>query len=254
MRPTVSVWTVIGGICAVISAIAATYEILDRWQRPASGPPSSPESRPAIPVEAPEADGLEPKGADVGASPSPLPQDTAPTEERVPSGQAPAPIASKLEALINRRAVPAGSAPLMAIALDGDARDVELMEAALAQVPSAGMRLVLGFFKPAFRERGFLRAVYDGDMEALTGSGALAAVDRVLVGRVERTCRATGQLDDDLVTCDVRLSFKVVDRHGAVVNAGQVAVPGAGFSEDAARDRAVEMLVEQHGERIVSGE
>ncbi|MFL6200726.1 MAG: hypothetical protein ACJ76J_16245 [Thermoanaerobaculia bacterium] len=141
----------------------------------------------------------------------------------------------------------------MAIALEGDSADVELLEAALAQgVSSAEMRLVPGFFKPAFRERGFLRAVYNGDTEPLSSSGALAAVDRVLVGRVERSCRVTGQFDSDLVTCDVGLYFKIFDRHGAIADAGHVAVAGAGFSEGAARDRAIEMLVQQHGKRIIS--
>ncbi len=143
----------------------------------------------------------------------------------------------------------------MAIALDGDSTDVELLEAALAQgASSAELRLVPGFFKPAFRERGFLRAAYDGDTDALTSSGAFAAVDRILVGRVERACHETGQVDSDLVTCDVGLYFKVIDRHGAIANAGHVAVAGAGFSEDAARDRAVEMLVQQHGKRVISPE
>jgi len=143
----------------------------------------------------------------------------------------------------------------MAIALDGDSSDVEFLETALAQgESSAELRLVPGFFKPAFRERGFLRAAYDGDTETLARSGALAAVDRVLVGRVERSCHATGQIDSDLVTCDVGLYFKVIDRNGAIANAGHVAVAGAGFSEDAARDRAFEMLVQQHGKRVISPE
>jgi len=143
----------------------------------------------------------------------------------------------------------------MAIALDGDSRDVDLMESALAQgVSSAELRLVPGFFKPAFKERGFLRAVYDGDTDPLSRSGALAAVDRILIGRVERACHQTGQVDNDLVTCDVGLYFKVFDQHGAIANAGHVAVAGAGFSEDAARDRAVEMLVQQLGKQIVSRE
>ncbi len=252
MRPGVSVWTVVATICGVIGAIAATFEILDRWQRSASAPPSGSEPPPAVEEEAPE---TTPQGADDGGFPPPLPEDAdgAPPESREPNRQAPEPAASKVESLINYRAVPSGSVPVMAIALDGDSSDVELLEAALAQgASSAELRLVPGFFKPAFRERGFLRAVYDGDTDALTSSGALAAVERILVGRVERSCRKTGQLDSDLATCDVRLYFKVIDRHGAVANAGQFAVAGAGFSEDAARDRAVEMLVQQYGKRIIS--
>jgi hypothetical protein len=233
---------VIGTICAVIGAIAAALEIRDRWQPGPSVPP------PAVEERIPE----QPQG---GASPTPSSGVHTETEIREPHRQAPEPAVSKIEALINYGVVPSGSAPTMAIALDGDSRDVELMEAALAQgVSSAELRLVPGFFKPAFRQRGFLRAVYDGDTEPLTSSGALAAVGRILLGRVERACHATGQIDSDLVTCDVGLFFKVFDRHGAIANTGHVAVAGAGFSEDTARERAVEMLVQQHGRRVISPE
>jgi hypothetical protein len=242
---------VIGTICAVIGAIAATLEILDRWQRPASAP-----SEPRVEVEGglPESDGQASEEAEGVASPTPPPESGVHTETKMPEPhrQAPEPT---VEALINYRAVPSGSVPMMAIALDGDSIDVELMEAALAQVASsAEMRLVPGFFKPAFRERGFLRAVYDGDTETLTSSGALAAVGRILIGRVERSCRATGQFDSDLVTCDVGLYFKIFDRHGAIANTGHFAVAGADFSEGAARDRAIEMLVQQHGKQVISPE
>lgn len=252
MRPGVNVWTVIGTICGVIGAIAATFEILDRWQRPASAPPSGSEPRPVIEGRSPEV--VPPQGADDEGLPS---SDAVrvTTEGHEPRGQAPEPTVSKVESLINYQTVPLGSAPIMAVALDGEAQDVELLEAALAQgVSSAELRLVPGVFKPAFRERGFLRSVYDGDTSALSSSKMPAAVDRYLIGRVERSCRETGQLDSDLVTCDVRLSFKVFDRHGAVANAGHFSVAGAGFSEEAARERAVEMLVQQHGKRVISSE
>jgi hypothetical protein len=248
----VRTWTVIGAIAGVISAVCAVIAVIA--QNPASAPPSVSEPRPAVEGEAPK---TAPQGADDGGSLFPLPDDAdgAPTAGREPSRQAPEPAASKIESLINHRAVPSSSVPTMAIALDGDSSDVELLEAALAQgVSSAELRLVPGLFKPAFKERGFLRAVYDGDTDTLTSSGALAAVDRILIGRVERSCRKTGQFDSDLVTCDVRLYYKVIDQHGAVANTGHFAVAGAGFSEDSARDRAVEMLVQQHGTRINSPE
>lgn len=245
MRSGVNIWTVIGTISGVICAILAILQILDRFEPGASAP------LPRVEVTEPEGQGSD--EAVVVASPIPTPESGAEAEIREPHKQTPEPAVSKVEALINYGAVPSGSVPTMAIALDGDSTDVELMEAALAQAASsAEMRLVPGFFKPAFRERGFLRAVYDGDTEALTSSGALAAVGRILLGRVERACRATGQFDSDLVTCDVGLYFKIFDRHGAIADAGHVAVAGAGFSEGAARDRAVEMLVQQHGKRVIS--
>lgn len=214
---------VVSTIATVIAAIPATFVILDRWQRPASAPPTVPEPRPAIEGEAPK---TAPQGADASIPESSIP---AATEGREPNRQAPEPGASRVESLINRQAISPGSVPMMAIALDGDLKDVELMEAALAQgVSSTELRLVSGFFKPAFRKRGFLRAVYDGDTDVLTSSGALASVERVLIGRIERACRATGQIDSDLVTCDVGLYFKVFDKHGAIANSGHVTVAGAG--------------------------
>lgn len=236
--------------CALVGVIADSLDIVDFWQRYTSAPPS---------VSAPPTEG----GAAGTAPQGPPVSPPSPPEEVVPAApegdgsrsQAPEPTPSKVESLINDRAAPSGSAPRMAIALDGESADVELLESALAGgVSSAEMQLVPGFFKPAFRKRGFLRAVYDGDTDVLASSGALAAMDRILVGRVERTCRPTRQFDSDLVTCDVRLNFKVFDQHGAIVDASHVAVAGAGFSEDAARDRAVEMLVEQHGKRLISPE
>jgi len=238
-----------GGICIVIGAIAATLQIIDFWQRRATVPPSPSEPRSAVKEELPEParHGSEQARGNAAAAET--------TRSPVTDVRASEPAAAHLESLINRRAVPAGRVRVMAIALDGDSADVESLEAALVQgLSSPELRLVTGFFTPAFRERGLLRAVYDGDTEILTKSGALAAVDRILIGRVERACRERGQLDSDLVTCDVGLHFKIIDRSGAIASAGHVAVAGAGFSEDAARERAIEMLVQQHGARVISPE
>jgi len=240
----------------VVGGIADMLGIFDFWQRRSSAPPGLSEPHSPVegggPSEAPSQAAEQAPGGDTIASDR---ESRTATESREPTRQAPEPDTSKVESLVNYRVIPSGSVPVMAIALDGASPDAELLEVALAQgISSAELRLVSGVFKPAFRERGFLHAVYEGDTSALAGNGALAGVDRFLIGRVERSCRETGQLDSDLVTCDVRLSFKVFDRHGAMANAGHVAVAGAGFSEDAARDRAVEMLVQQYGKRVISTE
>ena len=116
------------------------------------------------------------------------------------------------------------------------------------------LRLIPGYFKPAFKTRGFFRAAYDGDTDILARSGALAAVDRVLLGRVERSCGKSSELAADLMSCNAHLHYKTIDRRGAIASSGSVSMIGAGFSEEAARDRALEMLIEQHGKRLVSFE
>jgi len=244
------VWRVVGRICGgiaiVVGTIAATLEIFDFWQRRTVAPAGQAESR-AEDAETTSHLARE-RWADIetgGVGASDL-QGVSPAEPpQSPSAAA--------ERLINVHAVAGGDGPAVAIALDGDSPDVELVEAALAQeLASARQRLVLGLFKPAFRERGFLRAVLDGDGEVLAESGALTLVDRVVIGRVDRTCRETGQLDSDLHTCEIRLRFKTVDRRGEILTAGHYAAAGAGFSEDSARDRAIAVLVEQHGERVIT--
>lgn len=160
-----------------------------------------------------------------------------------------------LEELVNRRVVPSTAAETMAIVLDGDLVDVEVLEASLVDsLSTLRLRLVPGYFKPAFKTRGLFSAAYSGDTEILARSGALAAVDRVLLGRVERSCGRSSELAADLVSCNVHLHYKTIGRGGAIVSSGSVSVIGAGFSDEAARDRALEMLVEQHGERLVSFE
>jgi hypothetical protein len=251
----VKVWAVIVAIILVVGGIADMLGIFEFLERHASEPARQAQPGPAAERELPKASRHAAEQAQDGTVAPATPPEIAvrtETESHEQDRRAPEPAA---ESLINDRAVPTGSVPVMAVALDGEAQDVDLLEAQLAQgVSSAELRLVPGVFKPAFRERGFLRAAYDGDASALIGSGIPAAIARFLIGRVERSCRKTGQFDSDLVTCEVRLSFKVFDRHGAVADAGHVSVSGAGFSEDAARDRAVEMLVQQHGRRFISSE
>lgn len=245
---------VVVGVSTVVGGIVGVLELADRWQRrslPAPAPTLQPvpgdSADEPIPIEAEKAPQVEPPAAKA---------ERETTRDIAGGDAAPQVVAPELGALINPHVVPAGSVSVMAIAFEGESHDIELLEARLVQrLSSPSVRLIPGLFKPAFRAAGFLRAAYDGDPGILARSGALAMVDRVLLGRVEHGCaKTTGQLDADLVTCNVRLLYKVIDRGGAVASAGQLAVAGAGFSEDAARDRAIEMLVEEHGERLLANE
>ena len=169
--------------CALVGVIADSLDIVDFFRRHTTAPPGASEP-PTVVEKLPG--GTAPQEPPV-SPPSPPEEVPAAPEGGELRPQAPEPTPSKVESLINDRAAPSGSVPRMALALDGDSADVDLLETTLAgSLSSPEMRLVPGFFKPAFRERGFLRAAYDGDSDVLARSGALAAVEQVLVG----ACRA----------------------------------------------------------------
>lgn len=232
-------------LCTLLGGITAAWQIVQWSEEPSIGPSlprnedveSPPEAFPPTRPEAPHEPG----------SAAPRPRSGVPTGNS--TGVAP----DQLGELVNRRVAPSRNAVTMAIVLDGDPGDVEILEAKLVDgLSTPRLQLIPGYFRPAFKTRGFFRAAYDGDTEILARSGALEGVDRVLLGRMERSCRSNSALDADLVSCTVRLHYKAIDRTAAIVSSGSVSVVGAGFSDEAARDRSFEMLVEQHGERLIS--
>jgi hypothetical protein len=242
------------GLATVVGGVYALVSLVDRWQR--TDPPPAPAESIAAPAEdrAPESGG--PTRGDIGRGEAggnlrePSSGNALPPVPRGTDTVASAPLP-----LVNPRIVPATGTPVVAVALDGDPGEVELLEAELVRaLSSPRRRLVSGYFRPAFRSQGLLRAALDGDTDILVRSGALAGVDRVLLGRAECSCGKTGLLDSDLFTCDLRLLYRLVDQRGAVVASGAVSAKGPGFSEEAARGRAVEVLVEQSGERLIGFE
>lgn len=242
----VGLGSIIVGLSTVIGGLWAGIQMLEHRQQGSGAAPSQEEPREELTGEVGgELDGpVEERGEAKGPTPSHPLHPTTPQ-----TGIAAADIVS----LVNPGVVPITEAPTLALAFEGDAADVERLEAKLAQVLSSpSLRLVSGLFKPAFKARGLLRVAYDGDTAILARSGALAAVDRVLLGRVERSCGRSSELAADLVSCTVHLHYKTIGRSGAIVSSGSVSVIGAGFSDEAARDRALEMLVELHGERLVT--
>lgn len=231
-------WKAVGAICVILGGLASALEIAEYWQGRASTPQSAPP--PGTSTEPPVS---EPPAEDPPAS------ETRVSTTSPPAGE-PGTSPGEVERLVNPRVKSA--APAMAVVLDGDPVAAEMLEAHLvAALSTPQLRLITGYFKPAFKARGFFQSAYDGDSEALVQSGALDAVDWVFLGRVERSCGG-GQIDPDLVTCHLQLLYKVLDQRGALATSGQASVNGAGFSEESARDRAIEMLIEQHGQRLVT--
>ena len=73
-----------------------------------------------------------------------------------------------------------------------------------------------------------------------------------LLGRASCNFRPQPDLDPDLVTCDLTLSCRLVDRSGTVVQSGSFTSPGPGFTRDKALEAAAENVARQVREKILA--
>jgi hypothetical protein len=60
--------------------------------------------------------------------------------------------------------------------------------------------------------------------------------------RMPTSSRKASTVDSELVSCDMGLSYKVVNQSGNVIKSDSFQVTGPGFSESAALERAVQIL------------
>jgi len=110
---------------------------------------------------------------------------------------------------------------------------------------------VTGYFREgAFKSGGFFEEIYGGNTKNMKESGAMADLDYLLLGKVSYSFRKNPQLDQDLISCDLTFAYKVVDRQCNISGSGVKNTIGAGFKEEAALERAMEVLAEKHSGSI----
>ena len=119
--------------------------------------------------------------------------------------------------------------------------------------PAEGVNVTLNLFREeAFKSGGFFRGIYNGETDLLEQSEALSDVDGLVLGVLTYSFRNDVPVGQNLVSCDLALNYKVFDKKGSVIHASSVDVIGAGFSENAALRRGLEMLAELHAAEILA--
>ena len=116
---------------------------------------------------------------------------------------------------------------------------------------SENAHVITDLFRHDFLTRGYFDDMYTGDPELLKIATTTARVDALILGRLSYSFRKGSAQDNELISCDMALSYKVVDQSGNVVKSDSFPAIGPGFSESAALERAVELLANQFSERVL---
>src|ERR1017187_4532520 len=98
---------------------------------------------------------------------------------------------------------------------------------------------------------GFFEDLYGGNGQFLIEAARLSRVDYILLGKAAYSFRRQVNLDPDLLTCDLTLVSRLVDRTGTVVRSGSFTAAGPGFTQEKALESATENVARQLKERIL---
>jgi serine/threonine protein kinase len=93
--------------------------------------------------------------------------------------------------------------------------------------------------------------LYAGDEHVLGPVMAQLKVGHLVIGRIEYSIRKQPDLDADLRSCDMTLTYKVADRD-AIIKNDRISVTGAGFGNQAV-ERSLEMLADRFRSAVLQG-
>lgn len=106
------------------------------------------------------------------------------------------------------------------------------------------------FKEESFKAKGFFAEIYDGNTELLKQTDALSKIDNLILGKLNYSSSKKSGIDNDLVSCNINFIYKVMNKGGDIIKGDSISIVGAGFSEDAALERGLEILTEKYSDRI----
>ena len=113
------------------------------------------------------------------------------------------------------------------------------------------INLITDLFRHDVIARGYFNNIYQGDKELCKLATSASRIDALILGRLTYSFRKGAPSDNDLVSCDITLSCKVINHDGDVTGSDSFRIVGPGFSNEAALERAIELLAEQFTQRIL---
>lgn len=113
---------------------------------------------------------------------------------------------------------------------------------------ASSVSVASNFFHPQFFSEGYFERVYSGDIKPLQEAGAFACINTVWLGQLESSC---GQVVNGVMTCDLRLTYRVVDRNGRTLDSGSVSAVGPGFDKIEALQNGTTRLIDTKSSQIL---
>jgi len=103
----------------------------------------------------------------------------------------------------------------------------------------------------ALKQHGFFNDLYSGNARLLAQAAQLAHVEYILLGKASYSFRPQPSIDADLLTCDLTLSCRLVDRNGTGITSAAFTAAGPGFGRPQALEQAAENAARQVKEKII---
>lgn len=118
----------------------------------------------------------------------------------------------------------------------------------LGSYPRFRQNVETNFFRPSFFDGEYFNSAFSGDVSFLKEAGAFSCVNSIVMGEVSSSC---GFIINGMMSCDVRLSYRILGESGARIATGTLASTGAGFDAQQATDAGAQVLAETRGEEFI---
>jgi hypothetical protein len=106
------------------------------------------------------------------------------------------------------------------------------------------------FFKPLFAQEGHLFDVYSGNTSMLRRLKIEELIDYLMLAEISKEFSKSEVTE--VITCNVDLTYKILDSSGQLVKSGTVSAAGPGFSKAAAEKKAIEKIADKIGKVVES--
>jgi hypothetical protein len=113
-------------------------------------------------------------------------------------------------------------------------------------VKADNVYLLKNYFKDTFKGKGYFDRIYSGETTLLMQSRVFSQIDYLILGNLSYSFRKGAAIHKELVSCDLNLVYKIIDKKGSVIKSDVVSAIGPGFSEELALRRGLEILAEKY--------
>jgi hypothetical protein len=154
--------------------------------------------------------------------------------------------------LVNTNLSLSSTQPNVAVLITSSGPGASVADALQGLLSDARTRLIFNLADlNALRAGGFFDEMYAGNGQLLSQATRLSGVDYILLGKALYAFRPQPGLDPDLLTCDLTLACRLVDRAGTAVQSASFTVAGPGFTQAQALERAAENAARQLKEKVL---
>jgi len=161
---------------------------------------------------------------------------------------------SQINNLINRNVTFSSNKKNVAIIIEASNSDYSVLveQFWVSLLKSNKINFISNYLGHEFKSKGFFDRIYSGDGSLLKNSNVLSIIDYLYLFKEEHSVRKSSNISNNLISCDIRLSYKLFNKNGSLVSSNVFTAIGPGFSEDNALKRGLEIISENHMTEIIN--